>query len=144
MLKSLKKAKEVAVNYPKIFSLIIIGIMLIGLSGVLIFHPLSQFEVFMLPSVWNSCDNRIQFYTDLKGNGFNSFAQVPATDFFYHGTVGQLTDMMEAFLAIGWVMGMVGVGLVGCAFIMLINENRKTLRKQLNNQERTIGLMSRH
>jgi hypothetical protein len=123
--------KEIAVEYPKIFSLIIIGFFLVGLSGILIFHPMSQYEVFTLPSVWRPCTDRVQFYNDLIGNNFTSFASVPATDFFYHGTVGQLMDLMLTLTAIGWIMGMMGVAFIGLGFIMLMSQRLKILNKEL-------------
>jgi hypothetical protein len=42
-----------------------------------------------------------------------------------------MMDTMLAFIATGWVMGMVGVGMIGMGITMLLSQRLRTLNLQL-------------
>jgi hypothetical protein len=136
MNKYLSKAKTVAVEYPKIFSLILVGIILCALSGIMVIHGMWQIDLFAGPLIWQPSTHGLQFYQDLVGNGIFSYASVPATDFFLHTTVGGIMDTMMALITIGWVMGMVGVGLIGMGFWMFLSQQVQSMKTKLANQEK--------
>ncbi len=137
--KMLPKIKKTfAVEYPKIFTLLITGIILIALSGVLVLHGLWQIDLFAMPFIWRPATDGLRFYQDLIGNGISSYSQVPATDFFLHTSVGGMMDTMLALITVGWVMGMVGVGLIGLSLTMFISQQSQVIDEK-NENERNVG-----
>ncbi len=133
-MKRIAQIREIATEYPKIFALILVGIILIGLSGILVTHAEWQIDLFAMPFIWRPAADGRQFYSDLIANGISAYSAVPATDFLLKTTVGSMMDTMLAFIAIGWVMGMVGVGMIGMGIIMLLNQRVNALKLQMKSR----------
>jgi len=124
--------KKFAVEYTKIFTMIIIGIILVALSGVLVLHALWQIDLFALPFIWKPAHDNLTFYQDLIANGIPAYHVVPAQDFLLKCSVGELMDTMLTFAAIGWCMGMIGVGIICLSIIMLLTQYNARLKAKLN------------
>ena len=93
----------------------ILGFMLVGGGMVLQWFSMWQLDMLLCSRMWSTCDQNIQFYTDLKGNNMNHFREMKWTinfELWPNMTAGVAYDLLMVMNYVSWFLTAIGVYMV--------------------------------